>query len=1094
MGGEITWTCLGAGSYQFNLILYRDCNGIEITDPSLNIEVWGHPTVTTITCNLLSSTDLSPSCTQVGGGPIELACGAGTGGGNGAGAVQKFHYQSAPIVLAGTPPATGWAFTYDSFSRNWDLSNIVDPFNYGLTLSARMYAVAGANANPCTDSSPQFEQDPYMLVCAGTEFQYNPSAFDPDNDSLVYSWGVPLDHFLSGSFNPPVNPSPVAFVAGYSNTNPTPNASFAAGNIPATMDTESGVISFLSNTTGNFGHVQKIDSYRNGQLVSTVNREFQMIVIACPGYNNDAPVITPPFSAGTSFEAEFFAGDLVNFNIVISDPELLQDGTPQTVVLNPSGSYFGTNFTNAATGCDYAPCATLSTAPIISGVQGLTTTFNWQTSCDHLLDANGVQQAEVTYYFVLNAQDDYCTVPGRTFETVAIKIKNKEMLAAADLHCVDVLANGDVTLTWEPTTDLSGTSFIEYQVWSLEDGFLAAIPTITTSSFTVAGANADLGAKHYYIKTEFGCNGNNSISSDTLSTIYLSMIDLADGRVSLSWNDTHNPINNGDNLTYEIYREYPAGVWTLRGTMPYGGSNFLVDTIDVCDALQAYEIRVSNSAGCVSTSNQPAMFLQDIINPLIPVIDWVSIDTTNGNVNLSWNVNPAADTYGYIIYMLINGFWEPIDTVYGIGNTSYSYAGTNSANVAETYRLAAFDSCLTVSFPQVYQTSALSPPHTTIHLQEEFSPCEKSVTLEWTPYMGWVAGVNRYELIASIAGSPYEIIASLGASTTTYTHEDLFYDANYCYFIRAVSNDDSISYSNRACRFTQSPSEANFHYLAFASYNLADEVELTCYTDGSASVQSYEVEVKGPLDLDYSFLATVSANGTNFVYYNDGTVIPDRGAYQYRINLIDSCGNVGFVTNVARTVFLEVQTDHVSMINTLSWSSYEGFDGNIIEYRVYRGVNGVFEVTPIAITLPGVRSFEDDVSSFMNSEGQFCYRVEAVESVNSYGLAQTVFSNNVCVTIDPLVYIPNAFIVHGENPIFLPIISLYDFDSYLLTIYDRWGGVVFQTEDRNEGWNGEAEMGDLKPQGTYVYHVTFQDRAGKIYNYRGIVTMLIDKE
>ncbi len=118
MGGEITWTCLGAGSYQFNLILYRDCNGIEITDPSLNIEVWGHPTVTTITCNLLSSTDLSPSCTQVGGGPIELACGAGMGGGNGAGAVQKFHYQSAPIVLAGTPPATGWAFTYDSFSRN----------------------------------------------------------------------------------------------------------------------------------------------------------------------------------------------------------------------------------------------------------------------------------------------------------------------------------------------------------------------------------------------------------------------------------------------------------------------------------------------------------------------------------------------------------------------------------------------------------------------------------------------------------------------------------------------------------------------------------------------------------------------------------------------------------------------------------------------------------------------------------------------------------------------------------------------------------------------------------------------------------------
>ncbi|MBK9193282.1 MAG: hypothetical protein IPM77_18310 [Crocinitomicaceae bacterium] len=241
----------------------------------------------------------------------------------------------------------------------------------------------------------------------------------------------------------------------------------------------------------------------------------------------------------------------------------------------------------------------LSTAPIIQGVQGLTTTFNWQTSCDHLLDANGVQQAEVTYYFVLNAQDDYCTVPGRSFETVAITLKNKEMLPAADLHCVDVLANGDVDLTWEPTVDISGSSFIDYEIWSLEDGFIASIPVVGTSNYTVVGANADLGPKHYYVLTNFGCNGNNSISSDTLSTIYLTMVDLADGRISLSWNDIHVPANNGDNPVYEIYREFPLGTWTLRGTSNFGNTNFFIDTIDICSAFQSYEIRVQNSAGCV---------------------------------------------------------------------------------------------------------------------------------------------------------------------------------------------------------------------------------------------------------------------------------------------------------------------------------------------------------------------------------------------------------------------------------------------------------------------------------------------------------------
>lgn len=1094
MGGEITWVCLGGGSYQFNLVLYRDCNGLEIVDPSLNIEVWGHPSVTSIPCNLLSTTDLSPACTQVAGGPAQLDCGFGTGGGNGPGAVQKYLYQSAPVLLSGIPPANGWAFTYDSFSRNWSLTNIVDPFSYGITLSAIMYPVNGANANPCTDSSPQFAQDPYMLMCAGTDFQYNPSAFDPDNDSLVYSWGTPLDQLVSGSFSPPANPSPAPFVAGYSNTNPTPDASFAAGNVPAVMDPQSGVISFLSNTIGNFDMVQKIDAYRNGELVSTVNREIQMIVIPCPGYNNTPPVITPPFSAGTSFAATYYAGDLINFTIAIDDPELLQNGTPQNVVLNPSGNYFGTNFTDPNSGCDYVPCATLSTAPIIQGIQGVTTNFSWQTSCHHLLDANGVQQAEVTYYFVLNAQDDYCAVPGRAFETVALTIKNKEMLPAVDLHCVDVLANGDVDLTWQSTTDVSGTSFVAYEIWSLEDGFIASIPTIATSNYTVAGASADLGAKHYYILTKFGCNGNNVVSSDTLSTIFLNMSDLADGRVLLTWNDLHIPANGGDDLFYEIYREYPAGTWVLRGTKAFGTANIVRDTIDICDAFQRYEIRIHNTAGCVSTSNSPGMILHDMINPFIPVIDWVSVDTVTGYVDISWDVNEAPDTYGYIIYGLVNGFWEPLDTVYGINNTTFAYTLTNSAYEAETFRVTAFDSCMTTSTPATYQTSALSPPHTTVHLDNTFEICERVIQLSWSPYMGWTEGVKRYEVIVSIAGSPYEVIASLSSTATNYTHEDLYYDANYCYLIRAVSNHDSISYSNRTCRFTQRPSEAAFHYLATASYNLADQIELVCYTDGSASVQEYEIEVKGPLDSDFSLLTSVSPNGTDFIHYNDGAVFPDQGAYQYRINLIDSCGHVGFVTNVARTVFLEVQTDHVAMINTLSWSSYSGFDGAITAYRIYRGINGVFDANPLAITSAGVRSYEDDVSAYLQSEGQFCYRVEAVESLNSYNLAETAFSNTVCATIDPLVYIPNAFIIHGENPAFLPIVSLYDFDSYLLTIYDRWGGMIFQTQDRNEGWNGEAEFGDLKPEGTYVYHLVFYDREGKEYNYRGFVTMLIDKE
>jgi hypothetical protein len=1091
MGGEITWECLGSGEYQFDLVLYRDCNGLDIVDPTLNLEVWGHPTVSTIQCDLFSSIDLSPDCTELIAFPIQLECGAGSQSGNGPGAVQKYTYRSNPVQLNGTPPTIGWAFTYDSFSRNWDLTNIDNPAAYGITLSAIMYPVPGAAANPCTDSSPQFAQDPYMLLCSGTDFQYNSNAFDPDNDSLVYSWGTPLDHFPAGTFNPPVNPAPVPFVAGFSESNPTPDTNFDPGNIPATMDPVSGDINFLSNTVGNFGIVQKIDSYRDDQIVSTIHREFQMIVIPCPGYVNTAPVITPPFAGNTSFEAEFFAGDLVNFDIIIADIENLQDGSPQTVILNPTGNYFGTGLTNAGAGCDYTPCATLDQPPLIQGVQGLSTNFNWQTSCDHLLDANGVQQSEQTYDFVLNAQDDYCSVPGRTYETIRITLKNYPEIAPVDLHCVDVLANGDVELTWTQTTD-PGTSFVEYQVWSIEDGFIASIPSIAAESYTVVGANADLSSKHYFIQTQFGCDGNNFSPSDTLASIFLNLNDLGDGRAQLNWNTTHSPMNSGDGAQ-EIYREYPVGTWTLLATLPYGQTTYL-DTIDICNAFLSYEIVVPNAAGCSSTSNIQGAQLGDIINPYIPILSWVSVDTTDQFVDLSWNQNPAGDTYGYVIYGLIGGFWVPIDTAWGISNTNYSYTATNSANQAESFRITAFDSCFTNAVPPTYQTSALSNPHTTIHLDNSLEICDRNVSLIWTDYLGWSEGVNRYEIIASIGGSNYDVIATVDPDVLSYEHEDLIYDINYCYYIRAISNNDSVSYSNRNCRFIERPSLANFHYLATASHNLMNEIEVVCYTDGNASVTNYEVEVRHPQSAVFDVAGYIDTTGNNIIYYIDNEVSPERGAYQYQVSIIDSCGNRGETTNFGQTVFLKVDVDHVAMQNVLAWSAYLGFDGDIIQYNIYRGEDGVFPATPLATNLPGVRSFVDDVSNYLGSEGQFCYRIEAVEGTNSYGFGESAFSNTVCATLDPIVYIPNAFFINGVNPIFLPVVSLYDFSTYDLSIYDRWGGVIFNTDDPNLGWDGRGSMSEMKPEGVYVYFLSIRDRDNKEYQYRGTVTMLKDED
>lgn len=1089
MGGEITWTCAGTNTYQFQLVIYRDCNGLDVIATDLDIEVWGHPTINTINCQLIQTIDLSPPCTQILGGPIELSCGTGAMGGNGAGAIQKFIFQSPPVVLSGTPPSQGWSFTYDDWSRSWSLTNISSPATYGITLHSTMYAHSGSVPGQCEDSSPQFAQDPYMLLCAGTNFEFNSNVYDPDNDSLVFSWGIPYDHFTTGTFTPPSNPIPVPFVAGFSYDNPTPDASFDPSNIPATINPNTGTISFTSLTLGQFAMKQKIESYRNGELIAETNREFQLVIINCSGYNNTAPTITPPFDGNTSFTAEFFAGDVIDFDILIQDNELLQDGTPQTVTLVPSGNAFGANFIDPTSGCGTTPCATLDQSPTISGVQGLSTHFHWETSCNHLLDANGVQQNEQEYTFVLKAQDDYCSVPGLTYKTIVIKLKNSAALPPADLNCVNVLPNGDVELNWTKSDPNVGT-FTSYELYTLQDGLIGTITNINTESFTHIGASANLGSKDYYILTKYGCNGNSLVSSDTLSSIFLDLNDLGDGRISLTWNLTHSPINEGDSPTQNIMREYPAGVWSLRGQVPYGVT-FLQDTIDVCNAWLNYRIEIPNDAGCISGSNIDGDQLQDIINPYIPVITNISVDTVTDNMVINWNVNGSQDTYGYIIYQLINGFWEPIDTVYGRFNTSYQNPLTNSAFQAETYGVAAFDSCLTNTTPPNYQTSALSETHTSIYLSNTLDICDRTITLNWLGYGG--KDVISYDIIAKAGSSSFDIIANVSSNISSFEHSNLIQGENYYYYVRANLDNGSTSYSNLVVQNVIIPTQPTFFYLTTASHTLNGKIGIELLADLNAAVKEFEIERKGTEESNFNFIASItniSPIASNLYFYSDDDIDSKIGAYSYRINFIDTCGNKTLTTNIATTIFLTVTTQDVEMKSTLQWSPYFGFDGNIIEYRIYRGVNGNFNNTPIAVLPPNIRSFVDDLSDFYDSEGEFCYRIEAIESVNSYGINRTSFSNKVCVTIEPIVYIPNAFTIDGYNPIFLPVVSLYDFESYNLNIYNRWGELIFNTQDRYLGWNGKHNDGSPQQEGVYVYLLTFKDGFGKDYQFKGSVTLL----
>lgn len=112
------------------------------------------------------------------------------------------------------------------------------------------------------------------------------------------------------------------------------------------------------------------------------------------------------------------------------------------------------------------------------------------------------------------------------------------------------------------------------------------------------------------------------------------------------------------------------------------------------------------------------------------------------------------------------------------------------------------------------------------------------------------------------------------------------------------------------------------------------------------------------------------------------------------------------------------------------------------------------------------------------------YSVTATDACTSY-TATVKVGAGVCVVHTPSAFTPNG---DGINDIFR-VLGTEVVDQFSLQIYNRWGLKVFETEDKDAGWDG-TEGGKIQPVGTYVYQLHFRYLlTGQLYDQEG--TLLI---
>ncbi len=100
---------------------------------------------------------------------------------------------------------------------------------------------------------------------------------------------------------------------------------------------------------------------------------------------------------------------------------------------------------------------------------------------------------------------------------------------------------------------------------------------------------------------------------------------------------------------------------------------------------------------------------------------------------------------------------------------------------------------------------------------------------------------------------------------------------------------------------------------------------------------------------------------------------------------------------------------------------------------------------------------------------------------------------NVDVRPEVRFHLPNAFTPNGDglNDEYQGVGIMDGAQNFSMTIWNRWGEMIFETNNPNEGWNGKKfNTGQDAPNGVYVVYVRFNGPRGEPFEIKGFATVV----
>ncbi|MBI3519670.1 MAG: PKD domain-containing protein [Bacteroidetes bacterium] len=1060
VGGEIYYDDLGGGNYKLYMKVYRDCiNGVppfdgfpdsngNISDAVFTIFDAAGNVIQTGIFDTIASSKVPPT--------INSPCAPATAG---TACVEEAKYEA----FVHLPPIPGgYYIAYQRCCRNGTILNLINPGSVGATYWEHIPGPEVVTVN----SSPRFTNRPPIYICTNFPIAFDHVATDPDGDSLVYSICEPFNGLSSScpivgqgcaSVNEPPPYIGVPFVSPYTPSYPM------SSNPAINININSGFLNGTPDMVGQWVVGICVSEYRHGQLIGVHHRDFQFNVITCPllGVAGIEGETTTNNGAGTGYCNGFTIsyhntsyGNNTSYYWDFGDPSTLADTSRlqnPTYTFPHVGTYTVTLITNPGNPCADTATDVFHVYPLLSP-DYITPSAQCFAGNSFNFSGAGTFQGNGTFNwdFGANANPSSATtqsVSNVTFNTfglfpvkftvsengcTATSTKTIQVWQSPVAAIGNYITSGCVPLTVSfPNLSTAGTS-MSY-VWNFSDGTTSTaqspVKTFTTPGIYTASLT---------VMTNQQCIDTTqvtAVNSITVAPVPTSLFNLSSATGLCFANNSFNFTNNSTTQGPATYS------WDFgAGASPQTATSFNVNHVSYSTPGSHQVILTVDQSGCVNTSTQTIVLYTDPVAGIgaFPTkgcspftVAFLNQSTAGNAMNYQWNFSDGTNST----------LENPVKVFSTEGVYTVTLTVTTTTGCVSTNSISAINS-ITVTETPVASFNAISST----------GLCFNNNSFNFINSSSFFGNVSHFWDFGSHANP---------SSSTSLNVSNVSFNEPNSYTVTLTENKNGcIDKATQVVELYSNP-VAN---IGDFTYSGCDPLTITFANQStSASAMSY--------------LWTFS-DGTTSTLANPTHVFTPYGTYGVNLTVSTSskCIDVSSMSSVhpivvypLPTAGFDIATDNQSYVNCSDFSS-----SDVVAWHYDFGDGG--------------RPSSDE------NPTHFYYSVDIFNIVqtvtNSYGCSAS-YTVPVLIIPDFGFWVPNAFTPEkndGLNDIFKPIV--FGVEEYKFMVFNRWGEMIYQTDDTNAGWDGTYKNAK-SPQDVYIWKCEFKNTVSKEYeSHVGHVTLI----